>query len=125
MHGIVLFERVRDMEPDRPPFAQPQHRAGDRPIDGDNMAGASVGDEMAAAHRQADVVALQGAEPLGGVPHIAAARPCRHRSEEHTSELQSLMRISSAAFCLKKKNKHNYNRYNNSESSLTNLITIE
>src|SRR3546814_2430252 len=27
----------------------------------------------------------------------------RLRSEEHTSELQSLMRISSAAFCLKKK----------------------
>src|SRR3546814_3735342 len=33
------------------------------------------------------------------------------RSEEHTSELQSLMRISYAVFCLKKKktiNKHNY-----------------
>src|SRR3546814_2500408 len=29
---------------------------------------------------------------------------CRLRSEEHTSELQSLMRISSAVFCLKKKN---------------------
>src|SRR3546814_3971211 len=29
---------------------------------------------------------------------------CRHRSEEHTSELQSLMRISYAVFCLKKKN---------------------
>src|SRR3546814_1800222 len=29
------------------------------------------------------------------------------RSEEHTSELQSLMRISSAVFCLKKKNKTN------------------
>src|SRR3546814_9605655 len=28
--------------------------------------------------------------------------PCRHRSEEHTSELQSLMRISYAVFCLKK-----------------------
>src|SRR3546814_9019332 len=28
------------------------------------------------------------------------------RSEEHTSELQSLMRISSAVFCLKKKNKN-------------------
>src|SRR3546814_6251819 len=27
------------------------------------------------------------------------------RSEEHTSELQSLMRISSAVFCLKKKNR--------------------
>src|SRR3546814_5078023 len=29
----------------------------------------------------------------------------RQRSEEHTSELQSLMRISYAVFCLKKKNK--------------------
>src|SRR3546814_4460887 len=33
------------------------------------------------------------------------------RSEEHTSELQSLMRISYAVFCLKKKNKqHNITR---------------
>src|SRR3546814_7664987 len=30
----------------------------------------------------------------------------RVRSEEHTSELQSLMRISYAVFCLKKKKKH-------------------
>src|SRR3546814_9673891 len=30
----------------------------------------------------------------------------RDRSEEHTSELQSLMRISYAVFCLKKKKKH-------------------
>src|SRR3546814_4593920 len=29
------------------------------------------------------------------------------RSEEHTSELQSLMRISYAVFCLKKKNTYN------------------
>src|SRR3546814_5074664 len=29
-------------------------------------------------------------------------RRCRNRSEEHTSELQSLMRISYAVFCLKK-----------------------
>src|SRR3546814_6179916 len=29
-----------------------------------------------------------------------------HRSEEHTSELQSLMRISYAVFCLKKKNNY-------------------
>src|SRR3546814_6111392 len=37
--------------------------------------------------------------------HIAAG-PCyiTTRSEEHTSELQSLMRISYAVFCLKKKN---------------------
>src|SRR3546814_6755875 len=30
---------------------------------------------------------------------------CDHRSEEHTSELQSLMRISYAVFCLKKQHK--------------------
>src|SRR3546814_8615312 len=33
--------------------------------------------------------------------------PLPNRSEEHTSELQSLMRISYAVFCLKKKKKEN------------------
>src|SRR3546814_10250140 len=32
------------------------------------------------------------------------------RSEEHTSELQSLMRLSYAAFCLKKKKHQNYTK---------------
>src|SRR3546814_7613876 len=36
------------------------------------------------------------------------------RSEEHTSELQSLMRTSYAVFCLKKKTeKHKHNKYHN------------
>src|SRR3546814_10183368 len=34
----------------------------------------------------------------------------QRRSEEHTSELQSLMRISYAVFCLKKKKKEKRNR---------------
>src|SRR3546814_5913814 len=34
------------------------------------------------------------------------------RSEEHTSELQSLMRISYAVFCLKKKNQIKITHYN-------------
>src|SRR3546814_9700228 len=42
---------------------------------------------------------LEGAEPL-------LTRPLA-RSEEHTSELQSLMRISYAVFCLKKKKYQN------------------
>src|SRR3546814_4479546 len=57
------------------------------------------------------------------------------RSEEHTSELQSLMRISYAVFCLKKKKKHNtihpitrssnnirltYNIHNNTQQETTN-----
>src|SRR3546814_6828925 len=39
------------------------------------------------------------ASQFGTMPRL-----CSHRSEEHTSELQSLMRISYAVFCLKKKN---------------------
>src|SRR3546814_8936268 len=42
-------------------------------------------------------------EPVGMTDTML--RPIR--SEEHTSELQSLMRISYAVFCLKKKTKHN------------------
>src|SRR3546814_7548097 len=36
--------------------------------------------------------------------------PAAHRSEEHTSELQSLMRISYAVFCLKKKKKQSHKK---------------
>src|SRR3546814_7335986 len=36
-------------------------------------------------------------------------QPIEKRSEEHTSELQSLMRISYAVFCLKKKKCHTLN----------------
>src|SRR3546814_6784117 len=52
-----------------------------------------------------------------GPPHHAAQRIFDHaivaqaRSEEHTSELQSLMRISYAVFCLKKKKKINYQEH--------------
>src|SRR3546814_9968383 len=37
---------------------------------------------------------------------VLAALYAVYRSEEHTSELQSLMRISYAVFCLKKKQQH-------------------
>src|SRR3546814_5463733 len=54
--------------------------------------------------------------PAPAAPHIpafpgesagAGHAEAHHRSEEHTSELQSLMRISYAVFCLKKKKKNN------------------
>src|SRR3546814_2415111 len=44
------------------------------------------------------------------------------RSEEHTSELQSLMRISYAVFCLKKKNKYNKQKYANPNTMTHNHI---
>src|SRR3546814_2724948 len=43
--------------------------------------------------------------PSRGSRRGAPERRGRRRSEEHTSELQSLMRISYAVFCLKKKKK--------------------
>src|SRR3546814_2195219 len=52
-----------------------------------------------------DGVALVLLPPALGLPvvHHQPRPPDRERSEEHTSELQSLMRISYAVFCLKKK----------------------
>src|SRR3546814_972209 len=45
-------------------------------------------------------------ESLGaGEIIVTASKRAEARSEEHTSELQSLMRISYAVFCLKKKKK--------------------
>src|SRR3546814_5709045 len=40
------------------------------------------------------------------------------RSEEHTSELQSLMRISYAVFCLKKKNNNHYAPYDTTNTNI-------
>src|SRR3546814_2411974 len=64
-----------------------------------------------AAERGAPADAGRGAEHAGGQARLhdadvvfPACLP-HPRSEEHTSELQSLMRISYAVFCLKKKNK--------------------
>src|SRR3546814_20273442 len=60
---------------------------------GDEIAAGVVGEAGDAA------VAVDGlGEPSGGVVGEALGV----RSEEHTSELQSLMRISYAVFCLKK-----------------------
>src|SRR3546814_4464373 len=43
-----------------------------------------------------------------------------YRSEEHTSELQSLMRISYAVFCLKKKTKTQIDKQSQRQSNKTN-----
>src|SRR3546814_1793143 len=60
-------------------------------------------DQRAALARPFRAVVEQRHDPLP--PRSARRRRCGTlaRSEEHTSELQSLMRISYAVFCLKKK----------------------
>src|SRR3546814_5994119 len=55
----------------------------------------------------------QGCAGLQPFENMQRQTPVRRRSEEHTSELQSLMRISYAVFCLTKKNKTKTNVTNN------------
>src|SRR3546814_5907057 len=57
--------------------------------------------QSGALHRHREQV-RQGSQPAT-LLHRRQPRDDHHRSEEHTSELQSLMRISYAVFCLKKK----------------------
>src|SRR3546814_5728871 len=68
-------------------------------FDGYNLAGARVDCEVEAVHH----VVSMFSRPVLGIcgREVTIALGCR--SEEHTSELQSLMRISYAVFCLKKK----------------------
>src|SRR3546814_7813357 len=66
---------------------------GERPVD-------VLDDQRKVGNRDA-VVADMGGDNIRGQRNQCLV----HRSEEHTSELQSLMRISYAVFCLKKKKK--------------------
>src|SRR3546814_2122709 len=81
-------------------------RAGQRRADGGRERGAH-GQIQALVHAQCEAVV-----PAHARQGLREARPVGYqggldgRSEEHTSELQSLMRISYAVFCLKKKKYH-------------------
>src|SRR3546814_2020169 len=79
---------------------------------------AKVGDRLVDEHRRLRARAFESEQGQEGLlaaravlaqllarDILVAGRVDQVRSEEHTSELQSLMRISYAVFCLKKKNK--------------------
>src|SRR3546814_7444192 len=67
----------------------------------------TVGPTLGALRTLRDICAITGARPLAVIREAARVRrragPKYYRSEEHTSELQSLLRISYDVFCLKKK----------------------
>src|SRR3546814_2385490 len=70
--------------------------------------GIGRGDRFETAHRLDQYLELSviGLDHVIEILHLPVGRlPVQLRSEEHTSELQSLMRISYAVFCLKKKTK--------------------
>src|SRR3546814_9673546 len=62
-----------------------------------------VGDDPRLGQSDAEPV-----QPLADEGQVLVLGAPGQRSEEHTSELQSLMRISYAVFCLKKKKKNQY-----------------
>src|SRR3546814_7890953 len=82
---------------------------------GQGNGGADRGSAAQCIARNEAVIARRGRqEPR---PGTCSGRTNAGRSEEHTSELQSLMRISYAVFCLKKKNKKINN--NNRQRAMT------
>src|SRR3546814_6637983 len=91
--------------PRRDAFCPVPEQGGDR---AEEEADDGRGDERAqadAALRGREIALYRGAEPFGLARFLPEGLD--DRSEEHTSELQSLMRISYAVFCLKKKNTNN------------------
>src|SRR3546814_956782 len=84
-------------------------------VDGDGAVPVPV--QAVARGRVLDVVAGQIAMPpadTGDIVHAPLPVFVQYeRSEEHTSELQSLMRLSYAVFCLKKKKHNTYTQTQN------------
>src|SRR3546814_10439087 len=61
--------------------------------------------------------------PRSGIaPELQHQHGQQHRSEEHTSELQSLMRISYAVLCLKKKRSNISNKCNYTQKNTRHII---
>src|SRR3546814_8498434 len=108
----------------RPPKSTPPYtllpyttlfRSGTIALTGDQEVAAALARSMTAELTLSPWSLLTDIDTVGVASQLADLDPARlhhhERSEEHTSELQSLMRISYAVFCLKKKNhtqKHTY-----------------
>src|SRR3546814_8231582 len=75
------------------------------PRDPDRLAFRVDGGDGIGAVGRAAVRDARQRDRHGDADRLSAAGAGPYRSEEHTSELQSLMRISYAVFCLKKKKK--------------------
>src|SRR3546814_2603257 len=94
-------------------------------LDGEALTEVAPGHRTRGIHQTAGEAEVSVGAARGGLGHVWAGRAGtegagrrsrfigravpgrrRARSEEHTSELQSLMRISYAVFCLKKKNEY-------------------
>src|SRR3546814_6000798 len=88
---VPMIGRMKVQDVKRPDVAGMMKKMTHKPADANRT--------FSVMRRMFNLAEVWGYRPDG-------TNPCRHvpmRSEEHTSELQSLMRISYAVFCLKKK----------------------
>src|SRR3546814_6841857 len=67
----------------------------------------ACGQRWLAEERAGTVLSIVATYAETGSPYVVPSAMAKARSEEHTSELQSLMRISYAVFCLNKKKVRN------------------
>src|SRR3546814_1408902 len=115
-HRVVAEAAVAARRPHRLAMHLPLHRFGVAVRPGEAEGAGEPGPPVAGAgsqQRRPDLFHC-GSEILGrpGPARRVDARLASERSEEHTSELQSLMRISYAVFCLKKKKNRKITYYN-------------
>src|SRR3546814_3692021 len=97
----TLFRSGRDRRVGQWPRHARRGRRGDRGATGRNRNRRHRPRPRAPTRRRAR--RNDGGDERKGAGDAGADHPAAPRSEEHTSELQSLMRISYAVFCLKKK----------------------
>src|SRR3546814_4313104 len=93
--GVPVAEGARQVAPRAARAHHPQHRFDEEPV---------VASAASRVRRLSQAMRFH-LRPLGVSQHKSfhPKLESQTRSEEHTSELQSLMRTSSAVFCLKKK----------------------
>src|SRR3546814_10038312 len=123
MQSILFCVKLMGDHPDPHvrPHSFPSRRSSERVVSG--AAPGEQADQHRAGQRGVQVLADEHHWPPAGAPVwplpactptctclIWLMPPATWRSEEHTSELQSLMRISYAVFCMHKKKKHIHKR---------------
>src|SRR3546814_5955277 len=102
---IALAERCAKEPRDVP---APAHEVGQVK---EKLLAGGILDKFSEAYTEVDKQARQGKIAAVREGAVASLTDEEKRSEEHPSELQSLMRIPYAVFCLKKKTLHQHQRY--------------
>src|SRR3546814_4350066 len=102
MHRVFFLRIRRPPRSTRTDTLFPYRRSSDLPVDV-GIGPMAFGQRGLVAHLLAPLMRGGDRDAIEGGGLLERDSGIETRSEEHTSELQSLMRISYAVFCLKKK----------------------